>query len=120
MQSNRKHIISSELHEKCAVFGVYSPTHQAARLVCTGLWALQHRGQEATGISAADGILLRTNKGPGLVAAVHTEESLEKLPGHFAIGHNRYSTFGGIFGHFQPVTTERNILALAHNGNLPV
>lgn len=108
------------LHEKCAVFGVYSRKHHAARLVCSGLWALQHRGQEATGISTSDGSTIRTHKGPGLVASIHTEDSLEKLPGHLAIGHNRYSTFGGVFGHFQPVTSERNILAIAHNGNLPV
>lgn len=106
--------------EKCAVFGVYTHDNSAARLVCTALWALQHRGQEASGISASDGKTIRTNKGPGLVAAVHTEENLEKLPGHLAIGHNRYSTFGGAFGHFQPVTTEPNILTVAHNGNLPM
>ena len=111
---------TSELQEKCAVFGVYSPKHQAARLVYSGLWALQHRGQEATGISVSDGEQIKTHKNAGLVGSVHTEESLEKLPGHFGIGHNRYSTFGGIFGHFQPVTSEKNILALAHNGNLPV
>jgi len=109
-----------KLNEKCAVFGVYSKNHQAARLVCSGLWALQHRGQEATGISSSDGSVIRTNKGAGLVASVHTEESLEKLPGHLAIGHNRYSTFGGIFGHFQPVTAEKNLLTVAHNGNLPI
>src|SRR5882762_3642999 len=116
----RKQDFTSELHEKCGVFGVYTKQHHAARLVYTGLWALQHRGQEATGMSISDGQTIRTHKGAGLVGSVHTEESLEKLPGHIAIGHNRYSTFGGVFGHFQPVTTERNILALAHNGNLPV
>lgn len=113
---------SAELGEKCAVFGVYSTQKDipAARLVSTGLWALQHRGQEATGISVSDGKRIKTHKGPGLVASVHTEEALESLTGHIAIGHNRYSTFGGIFGHFQPVNSERNLLALAHNGNLPV
>src|SRR5258706_4931760 len=119
MLVDQQNSLSSQLHEKCAVFGVYSKNHQASRLVCTGLWALQHRGQEATGISSSDGSTIWTHKGPGLVASVHTEDSLEKLPGHLAIGHNRYSTFGGIFGHFQPVNTERNILTLAHNGNLP-
>ncbi len=118
----RQKLISyrNELHEKCAVFGVYIKNHHAARMVCSGLWALQHRGQEATGISTSDGSQIRTHKGPGLVGSVHSDESLEKLPGHFAIGHNRYSTFGGIFGHFQPVTSDKNLLALAHNGNLPV
>src|SRR5579859_2992637 len=119
MRNRQQNISSSKLHEKCAVFGVYSKNHLAAPLVCSGLWALQHRGQEATGISVSDGDTIKTSKGSGLVASVHTEEALAKLPGHLAIGHNRYSTFGGIFGHFQPVNTERNILTLAHNGNLP-
>lgn len=111
-----------ELTEKCAVFGVYAHATDApaARFVSTGLWTLQHRGQEATGISVSNGEKITTHKGPGLVAAVHTEEALDTLHGHIAIGHNRYSTFGGIFGHFQPVNSERNVLALAHNGNLPM
>src|SRR5690348_10255093 len=110
---------TQELAEKCAVFGVYAKDHIAARLVCTGLWALQHRGQEATGISVSDGKEIKTNKGPGHVTAVHTEEALEKLIGHMAIGHNRYSTFGSPFSHFQPVFTKHNLIAVAHNGNLP-
>lgn len=115
-------ILNSELNEKCAVVGVYSKNHHAARLVCNALWAMQHRGQEATGISASNGKTIKTHKGPGLVAAVYTEESLEQLPGHLAIGHNRYSTFGSPFSHFQPVISEKDqyLLAVAHNGNLPV
>jgi len=112
--------MTRDLAEKCAVFGVFSKSHHAARLVWTGLWALQHRGQEATGISSSDGKEIRTHKGAGLVASVYTDKSLDALHGHLAIGHNRYSTFGGIFGHFQPVTTDANILAVAHNGNLPI
>ncbi|MDE2588465.1 MAG: amidophosphoribosyltransferase, partial [Patescibacteria group bacterium] len=121
-KSHKSFVKNRELAEKCAVFGVFSNSKDdsAARLVSTGLWALQHRGQEATGISISDGKRIQTHKGPGLVASVHTEEALEKLTGYIAIGHNRYSTFGGIFGHFQPVNSERNLLALAHNGNLPV
>lgn len=110
-----------KLQEKCAVVGVYVKDNPAARLVCTALWALQHRGQEATGISTSDGKTLRTNKGPGLVVTVHTEEALENLPGSLAIGHNRYSTFGSPFSHFQPVISSKDTygLAVAHNGNLP-
>lgn len=121
MASKHKHI-DDKLQEKCAVVGIYIEDHPAARLVCTALWALQHRGQEATGISASDGKILRTNKGPGLVVTVHTEESLEKLPGSLAIGHNRYSTFGSPFSHFQPVISNKDkyVLAVAHNGNLPI
>jgi len=113
---------SREIGEKCAIFGVYSTKKDssAARLICTGLWALQHRGQEATGISVSDGNYIQTHKGPGLVAAVHTEESLDALTGHMGIGHNRYSTFGSPFSHFQPVHSEHNLVAVAHNGNLPV
>jgi amidophosphoribosyltransferase len=111
---------SEHVTEKCAVIGIYAKNYHAARLVCTGLWALQHRGQEATGISASNGSIIKTNKGPGLVAAIHTEEALKALPGNLAIGHNRYSTFGSPFSHFQPVASEHNLVTVAHNGNLPV
>ncbi len=109
------------MREKCGVFGIHARGLEAARLVHTGLWTLQHRGQESSGISVADGETIRTHKGPGLVAHVYDEAALESLPGHIAIGHNRYSTSGGgVSRHSQPVTSRRNLLALAHNGNLPV
>ncbi|HWR54656.1 MAG TPA: amidophosphoribosyltransferase [Bryobacteraceae bacterium] len=108
------------LHEKCGVFGIYARGLEAARLAHTGLWTLQHRGQESSGISAADGDTIRTHKGPGLVAHVYDERSLSSLTGHIAIGHNRYSTSGGAASrHSQPVISGRNQFALAHNGNLP-
>lgn len=108
------------LGEKCAVFGVYTPGLEASRLVHTGLWTLQHRGQESTGISVSDGTTIRTHKGQGLVAHVYDEGVLHPLVGHIAIGHNRYSTSGGGgLRHGQPVTSGANLLALAHNGNLP-
>ncbi|MGH7689847.1 MAG: amidophosphoribosyltransferase, partial [Gemmatimonadaceae bacterium] len=111
------------MHEKCGVFGVYAPgleDAEVARLVHTGLWTLQHRGQESTGISVSDGVTIRTHKGPGLVAHVYDEASLHPLVGHIGIGHNRYSTSGGDGRrHAQPVTSAANQLALAHNGNLP-
>ena len=108
------------LGEKCAVFGVYAPGQEASRLVHTGLWTLQHRGQESTGISVSDGTVIRTHKGQGLVAHVYDEASLRPLVGHIAIGHNRYSTSGGDgLRHSQPVTGGANLLSLAHNGNLP-
>ena len=113
----------SPLREKCAVFGVYVPGldgAEVARLVHTGLWTLQHRGQESTGISVSDGAHIRTHKGQGLVAHVYDEASLRSLVGHAAIGHNRYSTSGGDgLRHAQPVTSTADLLALAHNGNLP-
>ena len=111
------------MNEKCAVFGVYAPglgDAEVARLVHTGLWTLQHRGQESTGISVGDGTTLRTHKGQGLVAHVYNETSLGNLVGHIAIGHNRYSTSGGDgLRHSQPVTSDTGLLTLAHNGNLP-
>ncbi len=112
---------SRSLGEKCAVFGVYAPGLEAARLVHTGLWTLQHRGQESTGISVSDGVSILTHKGQGLVAHVYDEATLRPLVGHVAIGHNRYSTSRGGDGlsHAQPVTNGAQRLALAHNGNLP-
>lgn len=110
------------LHEKCGVFGIYSKTQfDVARSVYFGLWALQHRGQENSGISASDGKQITTHKGRGLVAHVYEDKDFEKLSGNIAIGHNRYSTFGGsVIDHSQPVISNNNILALGHNGNLPV
>ncbi len=111
---------SDRLLEKCAVFGVYTPTRQASPLVHMGLAALQHRGQDASGITASDGISVVSRKAAGLVSTVFSqEEDIQSLPGHVAIGHNRYATQGGLDGHTQPVTTERQLVSLAHNGNLP-
>jgi amidophosphoribosyltransferase len=109
------------IHEKCGIFGIYGKDMEAARLVHTGLWALQHRGQESSGISSTNGKSINTHKGTGLVAHVYDEKSLKKLKGHIAIGHNRYSTSGGSDScHNQPVVNEGGLLSLAHNGNLPV
>ena len=111
---------SSMPGEKCAIFGVYGKKLEAARLTFFGLYALQHRGQESTGISSSDGKEIRTHKAMGLVTQVYTEHDLGKLTGSMAIGHNRYSTYGGsFFEHTQPATGKKNIIALAHNGNLP-
>lgn len=108
------------LHEKCAVFGVYGKGLDVARLTYFGLYALQHRGQESSGISASDGKNIKTHKAMGLVAQVYGEENLERLKGYMAIGHNRYSTYGGsFFEHTQPVTDKDRNVVLAHNGNLP-
>ena len=110
----------NKLNEKCAVFGVYGKGLDVARLTYFGLYALQHRGQESSGISAADGTEIKTHKSTGLVVQVYTEDDLQKLVGHMAIGHNRYSTSGGsLFQHTQPVTDNDNLLVVAHNGNLP-
>jgi len=117
---------SDEMKEKCAVFGIVGPkaTQQtgleAARLTFYGLWALQHRGQESSGIASSDGQNLFRHAAPGLVATVYREEDLEQLPGHMAIGHNRYSTSGGTDDMYnQPFVDHDHRIAFAHNGNLP-
>lgn len=115
--------MGKQLKEKCGIFGVIGSGFEAARLVHPGLWALQHRGQESSGIASSDGKLIRFKKGPGLVAHVFYEEDLKKLKGNLAIGHNRYSTSGASMdAHAQPVIVKvfgRKKIALAHNGNLP-
>lgn len=115
--------MGNRIREKCGIFGVYGAGFQAARLVHPGLWALQHRGQESSGISSSNGKNLRFKKGPGLVAHVFSEDDLKKLKGHLAIGHNRYSTSGASYdAHAQPVIVKvgrKKSIALGHNGNLP-
>lgn len=113
-------IFNANLGEKCGIFGVFGKGMEAARLTYAGLWALQHRGQESSGISASNGKFIRTHKGQGLVSRVYDENSLRLLQGHIAIGQNRYSTSGGSDArHNQPVFREGGLLALGHNGNLP-
>ncbi len=100
-----------------AVFG----HPEAAKLTYLGLYALQHRGQESTGMVTADGQRLRSHKAMGHVAEVFTEEVLRRLSGHAAIGHTRYSTAGDTnVKNAQPlsVSCQKGRVALAHNGNL--
>ncbi|HEX5132509.1 MAG TPA: amidophosphoribosyltransferase [Candidatus Krumholzibacteria bacterium] len=108
------------LHEECGVFGVFgSPS--AANDAFLGLYALQHRGQEGAGIVSTDGERMYDHKGVGLVAQVFDEESIARLRGHAAIGHNRYSTTGRPgTANLQPLLVDCKVgkLALAHNGNL--
>lgn len=104
------------MREKCAVFGIYTKK-DAASYVYLGLSALQHRGQEASGICASSDSLL-FHKGEGLVSQVYRRGDIDRLKGHIAIGHNRYATSGGE-KHLQPVVSEKKLVALAHNGTLP-
>lgn len=109
-----------ELREKCGIVGIYGKDLPVSRLCFFSLFALQHRGQEASGITTNDSGKLKTKKGAGLVAQVFTEEDINSLTGHIGIGHNRYSTSGGTaLDHAQPVLNEDETFALAHNGNLP-
>jgi len=104
----------------CGVFGCVG-VPQAAAITALGLYALQHRGQEATGIVANDGGRFHVKKGIGLVADVYRDADLERVPGRMAIGHNRYSTAGGLtLENTQPLSVvwRGGPVALAHNGNL--
>ncbi|MDO8514033.1 MAG: amidophosphoribosyltransferase [bacterium] len=136
------------LGEKCAVFGVYGKGFDVARLSFFGLFALQHRGQESSGIATGNGETVCLHKGMGLVSQVFNEDVMESLKGHIAVGHNRYSTTGGSkVKHAQPMlaagarslqrivyddanpslhdsvslcsTPDDGAIALVHNGNLP-
>lgn len=120
MQKELPIVSPDKFHDECAVFGVYGH-EEAANLTYLGLYALQHRGQEASGIVAGDGEQFCIQKGMGLVADIFHKSVLAKLPGHMAIGHNRYSTTGGNdLKNVQPLTVNFALgnLALAHNGNL--
>ena len=107
------------LNEKCAVFGIFNAKEIAARQTYFGLFALQHRGQEQTGIVSTDGKKIFSHKGAGLVSQFYTEKDMKKLKGSSAIGHNRYSTSRGSHPrHAQPIIFN-NTVSFAHNGNLP-
>ncbi len=109
-----------ELHEKCAVFAIFEPGQEVARTVYYGLYALQHRGQESSGIVTSDGKHFYRHREQGLVAQVYDDADLEVLHGGIAIGHNRYSTSGpSVAHHGQPVLHNEAGVAFAHNGNLP-
>jgi amidophosphoribosyltransferase len=108
-------------HEECGVIGVFAPNEDVARMTFFGLYALQHRGQEAAGIAVADGQSISIYKGVGLVSQVFTATTMAELNGHYAIGHTRYSTTGSsLLRNAQPfmIETIHGPLALAHNGNL--
>ena len=110
----------SELREKCGIVGIYGKNLPLSRLAFFALFALQHRGQEASGMTTSNGKKLYTYKGAGLVAQVYKEKDIEDLEGYIGIGHNRYSTSGGsALDHAQPVVNKDATFALAHNGNLP-
>ena len=105
----------------CGVFGIRSDTRDVARLSYFGLFALQHRGQEAAGIAVSDRGRLTVIRDMGLVAQVFDEEKLQALPGDVAIGHTRYSTTGAnAWANAQPLVHHgrARTIALGHNGNL--
>lgn len=108
------------MNEKCAVVGIYG-CEDASKLAYFSLHALQHRGQEAAGISSSDGTKLHTIKDRGLVMRVFNEHKLETLSGSSAVGHTRYSTAGDdSILDAQPVFARYDLgeMAIVHNGNL--
>jgi len=104
----------------CGIFGVY-PHKDAAHLACLGLYALQHRGEEASGIITRNGKKTHLHKGLGLVSDVFDEKITRTLKGELAVGHVRYSTTGSSnIKNTQPFYVKSKIgdIAIAHNGNL--
>ena len=110
-----------KLREECGVFGV-SNHEDSSALVALGLHALQHRGQEGCGIVSFDGKNFHSEKRQGLVGDHFTKSNvIDKLPGKFAIGHNRYSTTGETsLRNIQPFFADLHLggISIAHNGNL--
>lgn len=118
----RRDPIDDRPNEECGVLGISTPHGDGvAQMAFFGLFALQHRGQEAAGIAVSDGRRARVHKDEGLVANVFTGDTLAPLTGYHAIGHTRYSTTGSnAVRNIQPflVETMHGPLAVAHNGNL--
>ena len=113
--------IDDQPHDACGIIGVFAPNEDVASMAYFGIYALQHRGQEAAGIAVSDGHTARLHKDMGLVAQVFNPQNLAPLTGHYAIGHTRYSTTGSsALRNAQPflIETQYGPLAVAHNGNL--
>ncbi len=113
-------INNDEPREYCGLFGIANNKH-ASWLTYLGLYALQHRGEEACGIVANNKGILSIHKDIGLVSDVFNEEVLHKLKGDIAVGHVRYSTTGSsILKNAQPLLIDyaKGSVCIAHNGNL--
>jgi len=116
-----KDFFSDSPSEECGIIGIFAPEEDVARMAFFGLFALQHRGQEAAGIAVSNGTSMTMYKDIGMVANVFTAQNLAKLSGHYAIGHTRYSTTGSSSArNAQPfmIETMYGPLGLGHNGNL--
>ncbi len=115
------HFDDDKMHEECAVFGVYN-NPEAANLTYLGLYALQHRGQESSGMVVSDTKEITRYSGMGLVNQVYKDAKIfKRLQGVHALGHNRYSTTGSSkLMNAQPILIDfkSGQLASAHNGNL--
>ena len=114
-------LVLDKFHEECGIFGIFGHPEASTRTQL-GLFAQQHRGQEACGIVSRDGRDLYQYRSQGLIADVLTEDVLNRLVGAAAIGHTRYSTSGrNTIKEVQPflVTCQHGQIAVCHNGNLP-
>lgn len=114
-------LVLDKFHEECGLFGIFGHP-EASTLTQLGLFAQQHRGQEACGIVSNDNGEFHESRSKGLVADVLNEDELKKLTGQCAIGHTRYSTAGrNTIKEVQPfsVTCQHGDIAVCHNGNLP-
>ncbi len=112
---------TENIHEECGIFGIYDPAGGCAQTTYFGLYALQHRGQEACGIAAINDREQSFHKDIGLVSEVFDKEILDRLNGTMAVGHVRYATTGAREReNAQPLTIKyaKGTLAVAHNGNL--
>ena len=108
------------MREECAIFGILG-NPEAAKLTYLGLYSLQHRGQESSGIVTSDGKEMYEHKDMGLVSKVFSSEIIQRLKGDIAVGHNRYSTAGeSRLSNAQPFMVNCKVgqIAIAHNGNL--
>lgn len=110
-----------KLREECGIFGIWG-AETASAMVALGLHALQHRGQEAAGITSWDGHGFHTHRAMGHVAGnFDKDEIIRALPGKVACGHVRYSTTGETaLRNVQPLFAELSSggFAIAHNGNI--
>jgi len=121
MTRSTQHLGDDAPREECGVIAVTTVGQDAAQMTFFGLYALQHRGQEAAGIAVSDGSAARLHKDVGLVGRIFTPTNLAPLVGQHAIGHTRYSTTGSSGArNAQPflVETMHGPLGVAHNGNL--
>ncbi len=104
----------------CGIFGI-DGCDDAANLTYLGLYALQHRGQESTGMVSWDGLQLHLERGMGHVSDIFKEKVIARLPGRRAIGHTRYSTAGSsVVANAQPIAVKTSMgpVSIVHNGNL--
>lgn len=110
---------NDQFKDGCGVMGIIGHP-EASKMAYLGLHALQHRGQESSGIVSSDGTNFYREVAMGLVADIFTQDKLDKLHGNIAIGHNRYSTTGSShIKNCQPILVDYALgpLAIAHNGN---